>query len=471
MLVLSWTFTTFDSEADASRLPSGAASGSASPCRPTPSDRPTNQGTAEHRQPCYGPRCYSATRAWALTIGGVRILSVARADKPLTIAAIAAIAWASTLPAIVSASARRSVLAFYVLAAFAMWSFTLGPSAEFLGQRALYQAPYGWLARLPGFDALRVPARFWMMALVCLSALAAIAVNRFHGRNRGIVVLAAASGLVLDGWPRTFLVVDAPERRPSPPAVAARLDLPLTIHRDSLALYQQMFERVPLHNGFSGHSAPHYHALEQLLAAHDPRILQALTAAGPLGVVIDHSTDADGAYRAYVMSVPGVAVHEVHHGWSSYRLPANTGANPLPDASGAPLRIKALSASVGAPYVHDAIDGSLKTRWTGGVQRLPVDFTIELEQRGYVRQVVTALGPFSRDFPIRLRVDVSADGARWETVFEGDTALHTYFAGLRHAKDVPLVFRIDRGDVRFIKLSQLGSGQHDWSIAELSVLR
>ena len=52
-----------------------------------------------------------------------------------------------------------------------------------------------------------------------------------------------------------------------------------------------------------------------------------------------------------------------------------------------------------------------------------------------------------------------------------DTALHTYDGAMRHPREVPLVFAIDRDHVRFIRLQQLGWGTHDWSIAEVHVLR
>ena len=144
---------------------------------------------------------------------------------------------------------------------------------------------------------------------------------------------------------------------------------------------------------------------------------------------------------------------------------------PLPDAAGEPLRIKALDAYPSAPHTPRAVDGNLKTRWSGGVQRASADFTIELEQPEHVAQVVTELGEFWTDYPQRLRLDVSSDGVRWETVYLGDTALHAYYGALRHPKTVPLVFSIGRDNVRFIHLIQLGWGTHDWSIAEVRVLR
>jgi hypothetical protein len=411
----------------------------------------------------YGP--------WRLSIGGVRLLSIARADKPLTLAMYAALAWIALLPRVGAAATRRSPVAFYGFAALAMWLFALGPDPVFFDGRAIYQAPYGWLMRLPAFDGLRVPARFWMMALVCLSVLAALAVNRLDGRARRAVVAVAALGLVLDGWPSIFRVEAAPDRRPTPPGVAFRLDLPMDTDHDARALYQQTFDGVPLFNGFSGYFAPHNYALGQLVAAGDPRILQALSSRGPVGVVIDHAADESGAYRKFILAYPGAALHETHPGWSSYTVPANGHGDLLPDVSGEPLRIKALTAFPSQPHTPRALDGSVKTRWSGGVQQSAADFTIELEEPGRVGQLVTDLGEYVGDYPVKLRLEVSSDGAQWETLLLGDTALHAYYAAVRHPRQVPVVYPINRDNVRFLRLTQLGWGKRDWSIAEVRVLR
>src|SRR5207245_2871691 len=133
--------------------------------------------------------------------------------------------------------------------------------------------------------------------LVCLSVLAALAINRLQGRRRRIAVAVAVVGLLLDGWPREFSVRAEPEHRPSPPGVLARVMLPMTDDQNAASLYQQTLDGVPLYNGFSGYDAPHYYAMRQMFEKHDPAILQALTRLGPLGVVIDHEADPDAGYR------------------------------------------------------------------------------------------------------------------------------------------------------------------------------
>jgi hypothetical protein len=310
-----------------------------------------------------------------------------------------------------------------------------------------------------------------MMALVCLSALASLAINRLHGRARRIVTTAAVIGLALDGWPRTYAVVPAPEARRTPPGVVARLDLPSNDDTDAMTLYQQTLDGVPLYNGYSGYASPHQYAMRELLRAHDPRILQAMAARGSLGVVVDHDMDADGEYRKFVMNYPGAVIEETHERWSSYRIPGGGAGDLVPDSQGTPVPIKALDAFPSPPHTPRTLDGNRRTRWSGGVQQSSADFTIELAQPGFVRQLVTDLGEFWTDFPVRLRIDVSADGSRWDTAFLDGTALQAYYGALRHPKDVPLVYPIARDGIRFIRLTQLGWGKHDWSIAEVRVLR
>ena len=406
---------------------------------------------------------------WNVTLGGARLISISRADKPLSLALVAALITLAMLPRVRVALAQRSPLAFYLLAAFAMWVFALGPDPTFFNERVLYQSPYGQLMRLPGFDGLRVPARFWMMSLVCLSAIAALAVNKISARSRTVVVVAAAVGLLADGWPRGFTVVPAPEIRASPTGVSARLDLPLNSDTDARALYQQMFDPVPLYNGFSGYFAPHYYALRTLLEASDPRILQVLAADGPLGVVIDHASDQDGALRRFVLTYPGAQVVHDSRGWSSYRLPKSPEVPRIADRTGAPLRIKTLSTFPSPPHAARALDGDLSTRWSGGVQQVFAEVVIELEQISHVEQVEIDLGGFTTDFPKRLQIDVSIDGQAWETAWVGDSALHAYYGALRHPREMPLVFELNRNGVGFIRLRQTGFGKNDWSIAELSV--
>jgi hypothetical protein len=408
---------------------------------------------------------------WRLTLGGVRLISIGSADRPLAVAVAAGLALLATFPGVRAATRRRSPLAFYLMAALAMWGLALGPQPTFMDQRTVSGAPYGWLMRLPGFDGLRVPARFWMLALACLSVVAALAVHRLQGRARRILLVLACAGLTLDGWPRTFAVVAVPPIRPSPAGVTTRLDLPISDDTDAQALYQQVFDPVPLHNGFSGYLAPHYYALRTLIGDADPRILDVLASNGELGVVIDHAGDPDGRLRRFVRSHPGATAERSDPEWSSYRIPRGATVPALPDREGTPLRIKSLNTFPSPPHAVRAMDGDLRTRWSGGLQQQSADAVIELEGPTFVRQVILELGVFVTDFPARLQIDVSRDGVAWEQVWTGNTALHAYYGAIRHPREVPLVFDLKQDGVQFIRLRQTGFGTHDWSVAELHVLR
>lgn len=409
--------------------------------------------------------------SWQLTVGGVRLLSIARGDKPLSLAFVTALVLLALLPGVRAAFGRRSVAAFYVLAAFATWIFTLGPDPTFMDHRFLYRAPYSWLMLLPGFDGLRVPARFWTMTLACLAVIGALGTHRLEGAKRRAVVALALAGLLLDGWPSRFVVVDPPSRRPSPAEAALRLDLPISDGIDAQALYQQMFDPKPLYNGFSGFGAPHYAAMKALLEEGNPDILRELASRGPLGVVIDHAADANGTERSMARAFPGSTVVRAERDWSSYLIPRTDAPAAVPDPTGSPVRIKAVTASDGKGPADRAIDGDLYSAWTGAKDTADLTFTIELADTGRVEHVVIDLGQFAADLPARLRIDVSGDRLRWDPVSSGSVALTAYRAALRFPKRVPVAMPVGRDGVRFIRLQQSGTSARDWSIAEVRVLR
>ena len=58
-----------------------------------------------------------------------------------------------------------------------MWLLCLGPAPTFMGKPLIYKAPYAWLMLMPGVEGVRVPARFWVLATLCLAVAAAIALG------------------------------------------------------------------------------------------------------------------------------------------------------------------------------------------------------------------------------------------------------------------------------------------------------
>ena len=69
---------------------------------------------------------------------------------------------------------RQRPMVFYLSAAAIMWALALGPHPMLHGRPIGLSGPYGVLALLPGFDGIRVPARFWMLSVLSLSIVAAL---------------------------------------------------------------------------------------------------------------------------------------------------------------------------------------------------------------------------------------------------------------------------------------------------------
>jgi hypothetical protein len=115
---------------------------------------------------------------WQITAGGVR-LRVNDLDRAVAIAIVSGVAliWRSTRSR--DALVRRSPFVFYVFAAVAMWICAIGPVVPANGIIVLDPAPYRLLMALPGFDNVRVPARFWMVGVLCLSVAAGFSYRAF----------------------------------------------------------------------------------------------------------------------------------------------------------------------------------------------------------------------------------------------------------------------------------------------------
>jgi hypothetical protein len=174
------------------------------------------------------------TGGFVTSIAGVPV----RATDPVRIAA--AIAAVTTLLLVVSAPARdatltalRSPLALAVLLMLlAMW-LSLGPRPRSLGEPMPGLGLYAWLYEyVPGFDGLRVPARYAMIAAVFLCIAAAygiMAIARRGGRGAvtAIVVLFLCEAAFL---PMTVNATWGDGRIQPPPRIEPAADAPPVYH-------------------------------------------------------------------------------------------------------------------------------------------------------------------------------------------------------------------------------------------------
>ena len=191
-------------------------------------------------------------------------------------------------PRVVAACRARSVFAFYVLGAGAMWVFSFGPRPRFLGHRVLDTAPYGWLLALPGFDeVLRVPARFGMLATLCLSIAAGLAFARIAPRTRSrraMALAVIAVAIVLESWVVRFPLAPVPVSASilgAAQEAGPLLELPPGgTTRETSAMLRSMEHLRPLINGYSGFSLAYREVLDVAFRARDVSGLHAVARHG-----------------------------------------------------------------------------------------------------------------------------------------------------------------------------------------------
>jgi hypothetical protein len=354
-----------------------------------------------------------------------------------------------------------------------MWLFAIGPVIPAHGQILLEPAPYRLLMALPGFDGLRVPSRFWMLGVLCLAVTAGLAYRVLTprpGPRQRLVFSLVAVGLLLDAWTTGMNMVAVDPRWPvlepadQPHAI---LELPVGDGTaDAMATFRSIGHRRPVFNGVSGYEPSHFTPLIEGIRSRDPEMLRALASLGPLDVVLD---DADPAgWAAYVTGLPGVARVAADGNRSTYRLPATVFEEP---ELGDPIPIARISASVSRvnrpPSL--AVDGDVSTPWHSGPQHPAQSFAVDLGRVHDVGGVTGLLGAWARDFPRLLAIDISVDGKRWDTAWQGSTVGRTFLAAANAPREVPVRFAFAPRPGRFVRLRQLATATNLWAIAELQV--
>ena len=224
-----------------------------------------------------------------------------------------------------SARARRRTATFLASRGFflvallaAMW-LSLGPSPLALGRPLSIAAPYRWLfEHVPGFEGVRVPARFGMIVTLMLAALGGYGCDALQRVAWGRAAAWTMAALfLLEGTMVPFLVngtspvagYNAPEARLYRPSQAPAIyregvkqaqaavlaELPLgEPDFDLRAIYYSTVHWAKMLNGYSGFFPPHYGRLAfalRDLPRHPELSMDALRAVGTTHVVVH-----EGAY-------------------------------------------------------------------------------------------------------------------------------------------------------------------------------
>jgi hypothetical protein len=251
----------------------------------------------------------------------------------------AAVAFALLLLVSPTARARTRVFLrergyFVAVLLAAMW-LSLGPIPQSLGRPVEIVAPYRLLLEyVPGFDGVRVPARFAMIVALALAALAGYGAAWVSRARLGRAILFVGAVIaVLEGTRLPFIVNGAyalrdfntpearlfrPARAPAvyrefaaQPSDAVLIELPLgPPDFDLRAMFYSVVHWRPLVNGYSGFYPPHYGRLITALSEiprHADVSIEALRSTGATHLILHQAAyrDGEGEATAQVLTAAG----------------------------------------------------------------------------------------------------------------------------------------------------------------------
>jgi hypothetical protein len=251
----------------------------------------------------------------------------------LTVIAIVARFYGTSTRGVRAAWSRHDAVIFYFGAAIAMWLLALGPEPTWSGVRTFAYGPYWLLLQLPAGNSIRVPARAWLPAVLCLAVCAGYGASWLAARDRGSwVILPIAIAIVSEGWfhDRTH-EVPAPVLSGLIPAGAMVLDLPLyETFENAGPEYLAVLKGYRVVNGYSGYAPVHFDRLRDALAGHRPEALSAFRQLGDLYVLVRPAVDRP--FLEWLEAQDGIKFLSASGDSRIYRLPrSSTGpATPTP---------------------------------------------------------------------------------------------------------------------------------------------
>lgn len=420
---------------------------------------------------------YTATAAVIAIAGPVQIhagalhVSMSSVRRSGVLAIVAMLVALVLRPSVPGRDRYAATLGFYIVAAVITWVLALGPSVMLMGVPLHIKGPFAWLLVLPGADGLRVPARFWLITVICLSVIAGLVVSELL-KNRGrlttaLVVAVLACAVFSDGLVDRIPTAPAPAPLPNEGALHAQLVMSLPIGQlssDIPSTYRAAVDGWTSVNGYSGYVPLYYVAVTEAAREEDRSIFEPFQRYGPLDVLVRHD---ERHLQEVVDEQPGVTVVGRNDMVTQYHLPARpVGAVR---AHGRRLTVAAVHASCGTGTERQTLDDNVNTVWRCP-QTSDATFTIDLGGTLTVGSVVTSLGPFVVEFPRHLIVETSTDGQSWHEQWSGSGLGPVVWTAVEEPRVVPATMVFTPTAARFIRLRQTGRNpNHPWTIAELQV--
>jgi hypothetical protein len=388
----------------------------------------------------------------------------------------------------------------YSVLTAAAWLLAFGPVVRILG-REIIAGPYALLFdAVPGFQNVRVPARFAVMMMLGLSVLSAWGLRRIMGRRKsmkaGTLAAAVVAGLVIvealsipiplspvpvgSGIPEIYAEVA------KLPADAVLVELPMPLwdrdeSNEAAAVYYSSYHRRRIVNGYSGNAPAGYRVVREAMAGFPNGETFGLLRDLGVDHVLVHTGGAQAERGAEILRRlrefgPYVELIAERQGDSLVRLKL-----PVPDAP----RVESLretgdrrkwsaAAGLNPKDVALAFDGDPRTGWsTGYPQRVGDTFELDLGEILTLRRVELRLGNNPLDFPRDFTVEGSTDGASWVRLAERKGFFPAVTKGniedvLNYVVPVP----VEPVSVRYLRFALTRSHEErHWSINEIAVFK
>lgn len=407
---------------------------------------------------------------WRLDFGFVH-LSASDVDKPLLVALMAGVA--ALLLSLGRQAFRQSgsPLSFYLFAAVVTWLFALGPTITLMGEHSGRPGPFALIQSLPGVGGLRVPARFWLMTMMCLTTGAGIfvadMVRGLTRRTAVVVVAVIACAVLADGWIPRIAAAPLPPSVPDAASLRDRvvLQLPIDPYADIASTWRAATGGWKTINGYSGFGPNYYVSLMLASRSADDALFPSFRGYGDLQVVV---ADDAAALKDAVERQPGAVLIARGGGSSQYRLPRREA--PAAAKAGGLLRIEMVSSACESTSIARAFDGDERSMWECRQPVASHELVIDLGRDVAIGSVEYSLGPYFWNTPSRLLIETSEDGAAWMEARRGSILSELIAGGLRDPKALRAALPFPPRAARYVRIRPIEQpDDFVWFVAELTV--
>ena len=376
------------------------------------------------------------------------------------------------------------------------FALSLGPEPRVWGQPLGIHGPYEWFLRLvPGLDGLRVPSRMSVVVFVALAALSGFGVASLgarlsrSGRTAACGILVTA--ILVEGHaplrclefslgPNDVRVYDWLRAAPS----GGVLELPIRTSNQQTLRYQfaTLRHQHPIVNGYSGHRS----SLSALFAESNSifadsnlgHTTQGLRDLGVRYIVVHTDLFPDPSFANSIVRTLRAdrrqTLEVLDFGPTTVvRLAAVAHADSVRASDhDVPIPTFRVSASREEGTLPLALDGVLESRWeTRRRQRGDEWVQIELDPPRDVSRIRLEHGRRTwKSYPRGLRIEASADGERFEVLFEGEVLDRLITGIVQDSRSAPLDFHLPPNRAVALRLHQTGrTGSNPWAISELTL--